>query len=341
MQPARLRAAFEPVPRENRGDNDLRFVTFQTGEELRAGIVINNDQVLDVALAIREGQLSGLVAVTLLPPTSVLEIILGGDTMLQACSDVAAGVRSGSLPFKGVRMADVEIAAPIPRPLKNVFCVGSNYRAHVTEASRAQAKEDKTPKLPVFFTKPPTSVVGPGANVRLDPAVSEKMDYEVELAVIFGSTGRNIPAAKAVDYIFGFSIANDVTARDLQRAHGGQFLKGKGLDTTCPFGPQIVTIDELSNFENLRISLKVNGELRQDGNTKDMIFDIPRLIESLSEGLTLEPGDILATGTPSGVGYAMDPPNYLKDGDIVTCEIEGIGRLTNTIRNSEASVAAE
>jgi len=319
----------------------LRFVTYRAEGEFHAGLVVDHDRILNVTQAILEGQASGLVAASIVPPTSVLEIISGGSALSQACSDVLAAVQGGTQPDSGIQMADVEIVAPIPRPTKNVFCVGSNYRAHVTEASRAQAKEDKTPKLPVFFTKPPTAVVGPDANVQLDPAVSEKMDYEVELAVIIGTEGRNIPADKAIDYIFGFSIANDVTARDLQRAHGGQFLKGKGLDTTCPLGPQIVTIDELPDFRNLRISLEVNGEVRQDGNTKDMIFSIPRLIESLSEGLTLEPGDILITGTPSGVGYAMDPPHWLTDGDVVTCEIEGIGRLSNTIRSIGSMVAAE
>jgi 2-keto-4-pentenoate hydratase/2-oxohepta-3-ene-1,7-dioic acid hydratase in catechol pathway len=311
-------------------------VTYRSGSKLRAGLRCDGDRILDVSRAFEQAQKTGLVDTSLTPPSSVLDIIAGGVTMSQACNTVLRAVEAGEMPFLGVNATEVTLAAPIPRPTKNVFCVGSNYRAHVTEASRAQAKEDKTPKLPVFFTKPPTAVVGPDATVRLDPQVSEKMDYEVELAVIFGSAGRNIAAADAIDYIFGFSIANDVTARDLQRAHGGQFLKGKGLDTTCPFGPEIVTIDELSNFDDLRISLSVNGDLRQDGNTRDMIFDIPRLIESLSEGLTLEPGDILATGTPSGVGYAMDPPHWLKDGDIVTCEIEGIGQLSNTVRNTES-----
>lgn len=317
------------------GEKNLRIVTYQSGNDLHPGIAVDADRILDASRAILDGQSAGLVDMQLSPPSSVLDIILGSDSMWNACGDVLSAVKSGSLPFTGVKRAEAKIVAPIPRPLKNVFCVGSNYRAHVSEASRAQAKEDKTPKLPVFFTKPPTAVVGPDANVRLDPAVSEKMDYEVELAVIFGKAGRNIPAVEAIDHIFGFSIANDISARDLQRAHGGQFLKGKGLDTSCPLGPQIVTIDELSNFNNLRIKTEVNGEVRQDGNTNNMIFDIPRLIESLSEGLTLEPGDILITGTPSGVGYAMDPPNYLKDGDVVTCEIESIGRLSNTIRNTE------
>lgn len=319
----------------------MRFVTYYSEAGLRAGIRVDVDRILDVTHGFEAAHQKGLITAGLNAPSSVLDIIQGGDQMAEACAAILMAVRENNLPFHGISAATAKLAAPIPRPLKNVFCVGSNYRAHVTEASRAQAKEDKTPKLPVFFTKPPTAVVGPDEDVRLDPAVSEKMDYEVELAVIFGTSGRNIPAANAVDSIFGFSIGNDVTARDLQRAHGGQFLKGKGLDTTCPLGPEIVTIDELANFDNLRISLKVNGEIRQDGNTRDMIFSVPRLIESLSEGLTLEPGDILLTGTPSGVGYAMDPPHWLTDGDVVTCEIEGIGSLSNTIRNTQSSVAAE
>jgi len=308
---------------------------------LQAGLLVDSDRILDVSKAILAGQSSGVIAPDLSPPASVLEIISGGEPMSRACRDVLSAVQSGALAFAGVQTTNAEIVAPIPRPTKNVFCVGSNYRAHVTEASRAQSREDKTPKLPVFFTKPPTAVVGPGSDVLLDPNVSIKMDYEVELAVIIGTSGRNISQDDAIDHIFGFSIGNDVTARDLQRAHGGQFLKGKGLDTTCPLGPEIVTIDELPNFDNLRISLAVNGETRQDGNTRDMIFSIPRLIESLSEGLTLEPGDILITGTPSGVGYAMDPPHWLTDGDLVTCEIEGIGRLSNTIRSTGSLAAAE
>jgi 2-keto-4-pentenoate hydratase/2-oxohepta-3-ene-1,7-dioic acid hydratase in catechol pathway len=251
----------------------------------------------------------------------------------------AAG--AGSLASACLPLSKVTLQAPIPRPAKNIFCVGSNYRAHVSESSRAQQKADKVPDYPVFFTKPPTAVVGPDAFVRLDPHVSTKMDYEVELGVVIGTAGRNIAAERAVEHIFGFTIINDVTARDLQRRHGGQFLKGKGLDTSCPMGPHIVTIDELPGFDALRLRLTVNGEVRQDGNTRDMMFSIPHLLASLSEGMTLEPGDILATGTPAGVGYAMDPPRFLEDGDRITCEIEGIGILTNTMRDvSSAAFAA-
>ncbi|MGI9401187.1 MAG: fumarylacetoacetate hydrolase family protein [Rhizobiaceae bacterium] len=318
----------------------MRIVTIRRNNELLPGLLVDGHSVVDLPRAYLDAQSQGKLDPSLTAPLNVIELIAGGPETLQTCITILDMAAGGSLEAAVLPLTEITLAAPIPRPLKNVFCVGSNYRAHVTEASRAQAREDKVPKLPVFFTKPPTAVIGPGASVRLDPHVSEKMDYEVEMGVIIGKAGRNIKAANALDHIFGFTIINDVTARDLQRAHGGQFLKGKGLDTTCPMGPHIVTIDELPNFENLRISLSVNGELRQDGNTGNMIFPIPRLLESLSEGLTLEPGDVLASGTPSGVGYAMDPPHFLTDGDVVTCQIEGIGELTNTIRNSEISTKA-
>ena len=318
----------------------MRFVTFEQNGSCRPGLAVGQDRILGIPRAFALAKEIGLIDGSIATPETLVDLIAAGSEAMAACKMLQAAAGDPLLAQAIVADADITLVAPIPRPLKNVFCVGSNYRAHVTEANKAQAKADTAPKLPVFFTKPPTAVVGPGASVRLDPNVSDRMDYEVELGVVIGKAGRNITQADAVDHIFGFTIINDVTARDLQRAHGGQYLKGKGLDTSCPMGPQIVTIDELPNFENLRIALSVNGELRQDGNTGNMIFPIARLIESLSEGLTLEPGDILATGTPSGVGYAMDPPSYLKDGDKVTCEIEGIGQLTNVVRNSGSAAFA-
>jgi 2-keto-4-pentenoate hydratase/2-oxohepta-3-ene-1,7-dioic acid hydratase in catechol pathway len=174
-------------------------------------------------------------------------------------------------------------------------------------------------------------VIGPGDAIPVHLAVSTKVDYEVELGVVIGKRGRDIPAAQAFDHVFGYTIINDVSARDIQRRHGGQFLKGKGLDGSCPIGPWIVTRDEIPDPGQLGIRLWVNGELRQNANTRDMIFPIAELIQSLSEGMTLEPGDLLATGTPSGVGYAMGEPQFLRQGDVVVCEIEQIGRLENTV----------
>jgi 2-keto-4-pentenoate hydratase/2-oxohepta-3-ene-1,7-dioic acid hydratase in catechol pathway len=229
-----------------------------------------------------------------------------------------------------IKREDVVLAAPLPRPTKNVFCVGRNYAEHIAEGERAQNIKVGITEHPVFFTKPPTAVVGPGASVPLFTHVSSQIDYEVELAVIVGKPGRDIPRERAFEHVYGYTILNDVTARDVQRRHGGQYFKGKGLDGSCPLGPWIVTADEVTNPANLGIRLTVNGAMRQDGNTSAMIFDIPTLIASLSEGLTLEPGDIIATGTPSGVGYAMVPPQFLKHGDIVECEVDGIGRLSNS-----------
>ncbi|MEM7023253.1 MAG: fumarylacetoacetate hydrolase family protein [Pseudomonadota bacterium] len=316
----------------------MRFVTFRSAKGDRPGLVVDATTVLDLPEAIAIAHDDAAVDKDLAIPCTMLDVIAAGPRMWQACQGVLDKAASGRLASARVARADVTLLAPIPRPSKNVFCVGSNYRAHVSEASRAQAKADVAPEHPVFFTKPPTAVIGPGDAIRLDPGVSVKIDYEVELGVVIGKAGRNIPAAAGVGHIFGFTIINDITARDLQRRPGGQFLKGKGLDTSCPMGPEIVTIDELADFDQLAIGLAVNDETRQDGNTASMMFTVPRLLESLSEGMTLEPGDLLATGTPSGVGYAMDPPQYLKDGDTVTCEIERIGRLTNVVR--DVSIAA-
>jgi 2-keto-4-pentenoate hydratase/2-oxohepta-3-ene-1,7-dioic acid hydratase in catechol pathway len=224
------------------------------------------------------------------------------------------------------------LLAPLPRPEKNVFCVGRNYAEHIAEGARAQNTTVAITEVPVYFTKPRTAVIGPGADILIFPHVSTQIDYEVELVLIIGTAGRDIPSERAYDHIWGYTILNDVTARDVQRRHGGQYFKGKGLDSSCPMGPIVVTKDELTDPQNIGLRCLVNGEVRQNSNTAKMIFDIPTLIASLSEGLTLEPGDIIATGTPSGVGYAMVPPGFLKDGDEVICEIDGIGRLVNPVR---------
>ena len=222
--------------------------------------------------------------------------------------------------------------APIPAPGKNVFCVGRNYAEHIAEGDRAQKQSVGVSEHPVFFTKPRTTVIGPGAEIPIFPHVSTAIDYEVELALVIGKAGRDIAPEDAYDHIFGYTILNDITARDVQRRHGGQYFKGKSLDGSCPMGPAIVTADEVGDPHALAISLSVNGETRQNSTTAKMIFDIPTLIASLSAGLTLEPGDIVATGTPSGVGYAMEPPRFLQDGDVVTCKIEKIGVLENRCR---------
>lgn len=263
---------------------------------------------------------------------SMQQLIESGQPALEDVRSLVSEAEEGQHQDKIIQN-DAPLMAPIPKPLKNVFCVGRNYAEHIAEGNRAQKQNVSVTEYPVFFTKPPTSVVAPDSDVLIFPEVSTSIDYEVELTVVIGTAGRNISKADAMDHIFGYTILNDITARDVQRRHGGQYFKGKGLDASCPIGPVIVTADEIDDPHALSISLTVNGESRQAGNTKDMIFDIPTLIASLSEGLTLEPGDMIATGTPSGVGYAMDPPQFLKDGDVVECKVSGIGTLSNPVRS--------
>jgi 2-keto-4-pentenoate hydratase/2-oxohepta-3-ene-1,7-dioic acid hydratase in catechol pathway len=225
----------------------------------------------------------------------------------------------------------VVLQAPIPRPRRNIFCVGKNYHDHAHEFSRSgfdsSAAAGAVPKDPIIFSKVPETVVATAAHVLIDRAVSEAIDYEAELAVIIGKPGRGIARQGAMDHVWGYTIVNDVTARDLQGRYS-QWLVGKSQDTFCPMGPWAVTRDEI-DITNTPIRCFVNGDLRQDSNTAQLIFDIPTIIATISAGLTLLPGDIIATGTPAGVGIGFSPPRYLRGGDVVRVEIGGIGVLEN------------
>jgi 2-keto-4-pentenoate hydratase/2-oxohepta-3-ene-1,7-dioic acid hydratase in catechol pathway len=233
-----------------------------------------------------------------------------------------------------VALSDVQIIAPIPKPRRNIFCVGKNYFAHAREFagsgfdSSAKAGEDIPPD-PIYFTKVPESVVGPGAAIEM-PAASSAIDYEAELTVIIGRGGKGIAAKDAMAHVWGYTIINDVTARDWQSRHK-QWLLGKSFDTFCPMGPWLVSADECDGTKT-NVRCYVNGEERQNASTTDLIFDIPKLIETLSAGITLYPGDIIATGTPVGVGIGFKPPKYLKSGDVVRVEIDGVGTLENPVR---------
>lgn len=262
-------------------------------------------------------------------------------------SDMVALIGSGAAGLAAVRkllqaagadlaLAGLKLLAPIPRPRKNVFCVGWNYLEHFAEGEAIRQSGQDLPAHPVFFSKTPTAVTGPYDAIPYDAIVSEQIDWEAELAVIIGKSGKNITENKALDYVFGYTVVNDVTARDLQRRHGGQWLKGKSLDGACPMGPWIVTRDELDPT-NLRVVTRVNGVPKQDSTTRHLYFKIPRLIAELSLGMTLEPGDIISTGTPPGVGFARKPPEFLKPGDLLETEIEGIGRLQNRIGSEGTS----
>jgi len=224
----------------------------------------------------------------------------------------------------------VELLAPIPRPVKNIMCLGLNYADHVAETSAAKDKEAKLPEHPIVFTKNVTSVTGPGAEVPYDPAASEQIDWEVELGVIIGRPGYAINPDDAMEHVFGYTVINDLSARDLQFQHK-QFFIGKSFDGACRMGPWIVTADQIADPHALAIRCDVNGVRKQDSSTGHMIFDIPAIIAVLSRGMSLEAGDVIATGTPDGVGFARNPPEFLKPGDEVVCEIEGIGTLRNTI----------
>jgi 2-keto-4-pentenoate hydratase/2-oxohepta-3-ene-1,7-dioic acid hydratase in catechol pathway len=303
----------------------MRVATISTRGGPAAAVEMADGRFLPVAAAARA---AGAERPCLLEG-SLQALIAGGDDALTALATVVAHAdRVGT----ALAVTAPPLLAPLPRPEKNVFCVGRNYAEHIAEGARAQNTTVAVTEVPVYFTKPRTAVIGPGADIPVFPHVSTQIDYEVELAVIIGKAGRDIPRDRAYDHVWGYTILNDVTARDVQRRHGGQYFKGKGLDGSCPMGPVIVTRDEIPDPQAIDLRLTVNGELRQNSSTSQMIFDIPTLIASLSAGLTLEPGDVLATGTPAGVGYAMQPPVFLRDGDQVVCEIDGIGRLANTVR---------
>jgi 2-keto-4-pentenoate hydratase/2-oxohepta-3-ene-1,7-dioic acid hydratase in catechol pathway len=299
----------------------MKLVTFES-QGPRAGLVLG-DMVHDIAAHTRL-------------PASLLDIVRLGEPAL-----IELRALSTTLEGKpGIPLGTAQLLAPIPRPARNVFCVGLNYQAHIDEGRTRRGEPPPAPakraEFPTFFTKTPSTVTGPGSAVPAHSGVTQRLDWEVELAVVLGTSGVNIPPERAHDHVFGYTIVNDVSARDLQMRHGGQWFKGKTLDGTCPMGPWLVTRDELGAADALSIHLKVNGLTKQDSNTRFMLFDLPTLISELSRGLTLEAGDIIATGTPDGIGAARQPPEFLKPGDVVECEIEGIGTLRHGVAADES-----
>lgn len=232
-----------------------------------------------------------------------------------------------------IPLGEVSLAAPVPRPHRNIFCVGKNYHEHAHEFAASgfdsSAAKGAVPDAPIVFSKLPETVVPSGAPIKIDADVSSAVDYEAELAVIIGKAGRNIAPANALDHVWGYSIVNDVTARDLQGRHS-QWLIGKSQDSFCPMGPWAVTADEI-DLSDTPVRCWVNDELRQDSNTSLLIFDVPTIIAAISNGITLQPGDVIATGTPAGVGIGFNPPRYLMPGDRVRIEIGGIGVLENPV----------
>jgi 2-keto-4-pentenoate hydratase/2-oxohepta-3-ene-1,7-dioic acid hydratase in catechol pathway len=259
-------------------------------------------------------------------PATLVDLIHRGSDAWARMATIGADANSAHSHLVSI----VRWHAPIPRPAKNVFCLGLNYAAHAKESSQARGRETKIPTVPVIFTKAPTTVTGPFDEVTVDRQATQQVDWEVELGVVIGTSGRNIAKADALRHVFGYTVINDLSARDLQQQHL-QWFKGKSLDGFCPMGPVVVTADEFGDPQSKRLQLRVNGVTKQDGSTSNMIFPVDVIIEWLSKGLTLEAGDIIATGTPEGVGMGRTPQEFLQDGDVLETEIEGIGVLRNRI----------
>jgi len=298
----------------------VRYLTFslKSDSATRLG-VLTDDGVVDVKTAI-EHRWPGD------PPDSLLSLLQHGP---DAWHRVAALVAEPPA-ISRYTLAEIRWHAPFPRPPKNVVCLGMNYAEHIREAAGAMKREVRIPTAPVYFTKAPTSVIGPFDDVRVDRSATQQVDWEAELGVVIGIGGRNIPRDRALRHVFGYTVVNDVSARDLQKQHL-QFFKGKSLDTFCPMGPLVVTADEFGDPQNKAVKLRVNGVTKQNGHTRDMIFPVDVIIESFSKGLTLEPGDIFSTGTPDGVGMGRSPQEWLQDGDVMETEIEGIGVMRNKV----------
>jgi 2-keto-4-pentenoate hydratase/2-oxohepta-3-ene-1,7-dioic acid hydratase in catechol pathway len=262
----------------------------------------------------------------------VVEIseLAGMRTLIDAGDDGLAHVRKAlsSSHSKSHRLAEVELLAPLGDPRGNVIAIGLNYKKHAAETARLESRE---PSPPTIFTKAITSLTEPFADIVIDPSVSDKIDWEVELAVVIGKPGVNIKREHALDHVFGYTVLNDVTARDIQKNWGGQYFKGKSLDRTSPTGPWVLTRDEIEDPQALNLFLRVNGTVKQEGNTSDMIYPVDAIVEWVSKGMTLLPASLIATGTPDGVGFARTPPEFLKPGDVMETEVQGIGVLRNRI----------
>jgi 2-keto-4-pentenoate hydratase/2-oxohepta-3-ene-1,7-dioic acid hydratase in catechol pathway len=304
-----------PIPPT--GGDALRLVTFvpAPGSTPRVGAVRRDGRVVDLTN----------VEVPGFDPARMTTVIVAGRTALDA-------VRRAAAAGDGPQVETVRLLAPIPTPTRNIYAVGWNYLEHFAEGQATRETKTEYPAHPVFFTKGVNTVNGPYDPIPYDPTVSTAIDWEVELAVIIGTPGHNIPEAEALNHVFGYTVINDTTARDMQhKLHGGQWFKGKSLDGYGPIGPWIVPATDLDPAD-LRLTTRVNGVVKQDASTAQMYFKVGRIIAELSRGLTLVPGDIIATGTPPGIGNARKPPEYLKPGDVMETEIAGIGTLRNVIQ---------
>ena len=283
----------------------MRLVTFRADGGARLGVLRDDSEVVEVD-----------------EPKDMLSLIDAGDEGLSRVQAALASARS-----KSRRLESVQLLMPLLAPRGNVIALGRNYEKHAAESATQGAQ----PNPPTIFTKATTSLTDPNADILIDPAISEQLDWEVELAVVIGKRGANIKHVRALQHVFGYSVLNDVSARDMQFGWGGQYFKGKSVDRTAPFGPWIVTGDEVPDPQSLELSLRVNGVTKQHGTTRDMTYPVDALIEWVSTGMTLLPGSIISAGTPEGVGYVRTPPEYLRPGDLMETEVEHIGVLRNRI----------
>ena len=299
----------------------MRFVTYRIGErEARLGL-LHDGLTVDVA---------GLGAAAGLPlPATMLEFIDLGPLAVETIKMKLAEMDRSALLGYSVPEGNVRLLAPIPRPRKNIFGIGLNYTEHVAESARALDTSDQLPKQPVIFSKPPTAVIASGDPILHNANVTQQLDWETELAVVIGQTAHHVAEEDALDYVVGYTVINDVSARDCRRA--GQWIVSKGQDTFAPMGPCIVTRDDIPDPHVLNLWTRVNGVEKQNSNTRFMLFNVNQLITDISSVMTLEPGDIIATGTPAGVGAGRDPQEFMWPGDVVECHVEGIGTLRNPI----------
>jgi 2-keto-4-pentenoate hydratase/2-oxohepta-3-ene-1,7-dioic acid hydratase in catechol pathway len=303
----------------------MKLVTFRPGVESGARLgVIAGDLVVDVE---RLGKSRGADF-----PATMLGLIDAGRPALAALAEALKDGKTERACGIAAALEDVDLLAPIPRPRKNIFGIGLNYVEHVAESARSLETAKDLPKQPVIFSKPPTAVIGPGAAIEHNGRITQQLDWEIELAVIMGTRARRLTREEALRHVFGYSVMIDISARDNRRA--GQWIFSKGMDTYAPFGPCIVTADEIRDPQNLALWLTVNGTEKQRSNTKHLLFKVDELIADISSGITLEPGDIIATGTPAGVGAGRSPQEWLWPGDVVAGGVEGIGTLRHPVVNA-------
>ena len=300
----------------------MKLLTYKTKEtEPRLGFLHNN-QVIDME---DFGDISNFPL-----PNDMLELIDMGFEIIAEITELVAETPDNFFEEIAYELDEVTFLAPIEKPRKNIIGIGLNYTEHVAESARTLDTTGKLPQKPIIFSKPPTTVTATNTEIIKNTKLTEQLDWEVELAVVIGKKGKYVPKADAMDYVFGYTVINDISARDCRRE--GQWIVSKGQDTFAPMGPILVTNDEIENPHNLNLSLKVNGVEKQNSNTKFLLFNINDLIEDLSIVFTLEPGDIIATGTPAGVGAGRNPQEWLYDGDVVEATVEGIGTIVNTIK---------